>query len=284
MSKTESTDTQTTPTSLPMVSGESWSHGGKQITTQQSSIDRVSSPMTSSSGGVIDQQQGEHDSDEYRLPMVMENLKLSSNDNPPPVTTPLPDEPKPSGQSQHMVDELHARIQHLEAELEVSRRIPDRHHMVDSGPPPPQPHYQSSMPNYYHTSPHHSGEIIRGGNFNTTPMPPPPQQYPQTQGASLPVDTGFYHPCEYLCMSQNWFFHHVLKHYFLFSVWSSWTYTRSSLEWSYDGITPYHTPKYPATHDHSCPASTSTPPTQHHTPTDPPTTTYDNTGTVYNHR
>ena len=193
MAKSDSLDSRATPTSLAVSIASSLNYkqgGGAQLTAEG-----VSPPTTGSVEGERNMK------DEYQLQSAMENLKVGRDSHKKSdMGSDVGDKrPRPpSGSSHNMVDELHARIQHLEAELE-SRRVPERRvdipHVEGVAA-----HYQTSLPNYYGSSPH-SGEIMRTPNFSGPLHPPPHQpphhQYPQTQSASLPVDTGYYHPCEY---------------------------------------------------------------------------------------
>ena len=177
VTKTDSMESYTAPTTLP----ESWNY--KQGDSQ-SSTEGVSPPP---SAGI----EGERESkDDFHLQNTMEQLKIS-NEGRKKQGDVSDGEKKvhrlQNPSQQHEVDELHARIQRLEAEL---RRMPDRREVhVESI----VPHYQTSLPNYYGSSPH-SGELIRGSNYSG-PLPPP-HQYPQTSASPIPVETGFYHPCK----------------------------------------------------------------------------------------
>ena len=187
MPKPDTSNSHATPIPIPVSTAEPWHYkqGGSQ-----SSTEGVSPPPP----GTVD---GKRDpKDDYHLRNAMENLKLATEGG-----NKKPDIPSDCDKSihhskksppQHVVDELQARIQHLEAELEVTRRVPDRRgdvHMEGG-----VSHYQSGVPCYYSSSPH-SGEIMRGPNFSG---PIPPHQYPQNQTTPVPVETGYYHPCEFI--------------------------------------------------------------------------------------
>ncbi len=176
MTKSDSIDAP--PTTLP----ESWNYkqGGSQSSTEGGVSPPPQQPLSVGTEG--DTKEDYH---------MMEQLKISNNEGRKKQqrdSVPSDNVHQPSNPPQHVVNELHARIQHLEAELEVTRRMPDRREVHVEGV---MPHYQ---PNYYGNSPHHSGELMRGSNFSG---PLPPHQYPQPQSTSLPVETGFYHPREY---------------------------------------------------------------------------------------
>ena len=183
MHKPDSSENHATPTSLPVSMAESWNYkqGSGHAPTEG-----VSPPTSTGLEG----EQLPSSKEEYHLQDALEHLKLAG-DGPKKPETVDGDKRRGHQPSLQVVNELHARIQHLEAELEVSRRLPDRRDVHLEGVPPPP--YQSSLPNYYGSSPH-SGEIVRGSNFSG---PLPPHQYPQTQTTSLPVEAGYYSPCEF---------------------------------------------------------------------------------------
>ena len=89
------------------------------------------------------------------------------------------------------VNDLHARIQHLEAELERSRR--PSNHSGELGGVSYQPNFPSQ---FYGSSPHHMEPIGRS-NFSG----PIPLQYSPNHTGVLPsmhTEGGYYHPCKCL--------------------------------------------------------------------------------------
>ena len=222
------------PTSVPVSISDSWKY-------KQSSLEGGSPPSSV-------RLKGEQGDEGYGLQSAMGKLKLSGEDTQQGGGEHREQLEKKalhvdqSHAPQNVVNELTARIQHLEAELENSRRREEPH--IDATPP-----YQSTLPNYYGSSPH-SGEIMRGSDFSGPiqmgPPPPPahhPHQYPQNQAGSLPVDTGYYHPCKLLEKKVYFIISSTL--FLLCSVRSSWSYSWTPLEWTFrnsNGVTTHHTP------------------------------------------
>ena len=186
-----------TPTSVPMSFEESRKYKYPSV-----SSDHVSSG----------EDEGESKPDSFGLQSSMAHLKLTNTDpHSSDSVHSSSQNPKSSdvesgsgvmiprgGRAQHSnpqpsqgidVNDLHARIQHLEAELERSRR--PSNHSGELGGVSYQPNFPSQ---FYGSSPHHMEPIGRS-NFSG----PIPLQYSPNHTGVLPsmhTEGGYYHPCK----------------------------------------------------------------------------------------